>query len=117
MVFWYCSDVTNDHTSSLASCNLIYESTKAMEWMAPGDEDVSRPPNDYVVSFLLFHECGLALLPHCFFCGLLHHYNIELLHLNPYGIKHIAMFMVLCKGFVGIKPHFELCRHLFMVYL
>lgn len=51
------------------------------------------------------------------FCGLFHHYIVELLHLNPYGIKHIAMFMVLCKGFVGIKPHFELYQHLFMVYL
>ena len=51
--------------------------------------------DDYVVSFTLFHERGLAVPPHPFFQGLLHHYQIELQHLNPNGIQHIAAFIMM----------------------
>ena len=55
--------------------------------------------------------------PHQFLQGLLHHYQIELQHLNPNGIQHIAVFIVLCEGYLGIEPHFELWRYLFFVSL
>ena len=54
-----------------------------MEWLMPGHEDALAPPDGYVMSFAPFHECGLMILPHPFFRGLLHHYQIELQHLNP----------------------------------
>jgi hypothetical protein len=49
--------------------------------------------------------------------GLLHHYKIELQHLNPNRIQHITAFVVLCEGYLGIKPHFELWKYFFTVSL
>ena len=49
--------------------------------------------------------------------GLLHFYKIKLQHLNPNGIQHMAVFIMLCKGFLGISPHFDLWRYFFTVNL
>ena len=46
---------------------------------------------------------------------LLDYYQVELQHLTPNGIQHIAAFIDLCEGFLGIDPHFDLWRHLFAV--
>ena len=54
---------------------------------------------------------------HKFLRGLLHFYKIELQHLNPNGIQHMAVFITLCEGFLGISPHFNLWRHFFAVDL
>jgi hypothetical protein len=47
----------------------------------------------------------------------LHHYKIELQHLNPNEIQHIATFVTLCEGYLGIEPHFELWKYFFVVSL
>jgi hypothetical protein len=65
-------------------------------------------PGGYVVSFVHFDEHGLASPPHNFLHGLLHHYGIELQHLNTNGIQHISAFIVLCEGYLGIESYFEL---------
>ena len=75
------------------------------------------PLNCYVVSFAHFHERGFAAPTHRFLQGLLHYYKIELQHLNPNGIQHMAAFIALCKGTLGISPHFDLWRHFFAVNL
>ena len=54
---------------------------------------------------------------HRFLWGLLHYYKIELQHINPNGIQHMAAFVALCKGFLGINPHFDLWRYFFVVTL
>jgi hypothetical protein len=74
-------------------------------------------PDGYVISFVHFHERGLASPPTSSFRGLLHHYGIELQHLNPNGIQHILAFIVLCEGYLGIEPHFELWKYFFAVEL
>jgi hypothetical protein len=38
-------------------------------------------------------------------------------HLNPNGIQHIAAFIALCEGYLGIEPHFKLWRYFFSVSL
>ena len=57
--------------------------TSAEEWPLPGKEDLSSPPDGYVVSFTHFHERGIVTPAHKFLRGLLHYYKIELQHLNP----------------------------------
>ena len=42
---------------------------------------------------------------------------MELQRLTPNGIQHIAAFVALCEGFLGIDPHFDLWRYLFAVNL
>ena len=83
----------------------------------PGREDASAPPDIYVVTFTPFHEHRLMDPPHPFFRGLLHHYQIELQHLNLNGIQHIAAFIMMCEGYLGIEPHFELWRYFFSISL
>jgi hypothetical protein len=55
--------------------------------------------------------------PHQFFWELLHYYDIKLQHLNPNGLQHIATFVALCEGFLGVEPHFELWKYFFSISL
>ena len=70
-----------------------------------------------MVSFAHFHERGFVTPAHKFLQGLLHYYKIKLQHLNPNGIQHMAAFVVLCKGLLGISLHFDLWRYFFDVNL
>ena len=54
---------------------------------------------------------------HRFLRGLLHYYKIELQHLNPNGIHHMAALGALREGFLGISPHFDLWMYFFTVSL
>jgi hypothetical protein len=101
----------------LVKRGLLRVRTMAMEWLIPGGEDAPAPPDGYVVAFVPFLEHGLVSPPHWLFWGLLHHYNLKLQHLNPNGIKHIAAFITLCEGYLGIKPHFKLWRYFFAISL
>ncbi|RLM73710.1 putative gypsy-type retrotransposon RIRE2 [Panicum miliaceum] len=75
-------------------------------WRAPPPEHEEPHPEPYeVVSFLAFHEQGLGYPAHWFLQGLLHELRLELQHLNPNGVLHIAGFVILCEAFLGIEPH------------
>jgi len=86
------------------------------EWLVLGWEDAPAPPNGYAISFTPFHERKIVVPPRPFFRGLLHHYQIELQHLNPNGIQDIVAFIVMCEGYLGIKPHFRVVE-IFLLYL
>ena len=45
-----------------------------------------------------------------FFCGILHFYGLEVMHLKPNSIAQIAILIHLCEGYLGIAPHFNLWR-------
>jgi hypothetical protein len=66
------------------------------------------PEVDEIMSFLAFHERGLGYLAHPFLLDLLNQWEVELQHLNPNGVLHIAGFITLCEGYVGIDPHMNL---------
>ena len=57
---------------------LLHAWTSAEEWLLPSEEDLSSPPNGYVVSFTHFHERGFATSAHKFLWELLHYCKIEL---------------------------------------
>ena len=105
---WCKSDITLRHLEGLICHGLLRPLTTAEEWRLPGDEDEPSPPKGYVVSFAHFHERGFATLTHKFLRGLMHYYKVELQHLTPNGVQHIAAFVALCEGFLGISPHFNL---------
>jgi len=60
---------------------------------------------------------GIRHPPHKFLRGLLHYYKVELQHLTPNGVQHIAVFVALCEGFLGISPHFDMWLYFFAVNL
>ena len=117
MESWYHSDIIHTRMEDLIKRGLLRGRTKAVEWLVPGREEAPAPPNVYNVSFAPFHEHELTIPPHPFFRGLLHHYQIELQHLNPNGIQHIMAFIALCERYLGIEPHFKLWRYFFSVSL
>jgi hypothetical protein len=62
-----------------------------------------------------FFQSGFGL-PTCeFLYSLLHHYEIELDHLNPNSILEIAVFVHLCETFLGVPPNFALFKSYFLL--
>ena len=114
---WCRSDVTLQCLEGLVRRGLLCARTATEEWRLPGDEDAPSPPYGYVVSFTHFHKLGFATPAHKFLRGLLLYYKVELQHLTPNGVQHIAAFIALCEGFLGISPHFDLWRYFFAITL
>ena len=77
-------------------------------WRAPGREEFPQPRPGEVVSFLAFHECGLGHPAHWFLRGLLNEWGLELQHLNPTGVLHIAGFVTVYEAFLGMEPHVDI---------
>ena len=50
---------------------------------------------------------------HWFLRGLLNEWGLELQHLNPTGVLHIAGFVTVCEAFLGMEPHVDLFRRIF----
>ena len=100
MDLWCCSNITFHPMEGLIHHSLLRTRTMAEEWLLSDEEDMPSPPDSYVLSFTHFHECGFATHAHRFLRGLLHYYKIELQHLNPKGIQHMAAFIALCEGFL-----------------
>ena len=114
---WCRSDVTLQRLEGHVRCSLLCAWTAIEEWWLPSNEDASSPPEGYFVSFAHFDKWGFATPAHKFLRGLLHYYKVELQHLNPNGIQHIAAFVALSEGFLGISPHFDLWWYFFAVTL
>jgi hypothetical protein len=74
----------------------------------------SPPPNtnEIMVSTSVFQR-GFCL-PSCnFFHDLLHHYKIELVHLNPNSILQIAIIIHLCEAYLDVPLNFSLFKYYF----
>jgi len=84
------------------------------EWIAPpADHREPKPPNGYVVSFAKFHDHGMCAPPSRFMRALCHHYGVELQHFSPNAITVAAVFAVVCEGYLGMMPHWQLWLHLY----
>jgi hypothetical protein len=76
------------------------------EWIPPSAEHRERSPLEgYVVSFVKFHRHGLGSPLSRFTRVLLQHYGVELQHLSPNAISTVAIFAVVCEGYLGVMPH------------
>lgn len=73
------------------------------------------PNTSEIMVFTHFFYSGFALPTSDFFRGLLELYGINIYHLNPKSILHIAVFIHLCEAFLGIQPHFVLFHHIFFL--
>jgi hypothetical protein len=56
-------------------------------------------------------EFGFPVLP--FMRKVLDYYEISLCNLGSNSILHLSIFIHFYEGYLGIKPHFNLFRHLF----
>jgi hypothetical protein len=86
-----------------------------LQWRPTTGEDIPTPNTKEIVVFSSFFQREFVL-PTCdFLRGLLDHYQIELVHLNPNSILQIAVFVHLCEAFLGIPPNFPLFKNYFFL--
>jgi hypothetical protein len=88
----------------LASCRVHEDPTSALA-------------GGCIVSCTVFYEGGFGVPSHQFLRLLLQFYGLELHHLTPSGMLHIAAFMTLCEVYMGIEPHFDLWNYFFRARL
>jgi hypothetical protein len=82
-----------------------------LQWRPTAGEDIPTPKTEEIMVFSSFFQRGLGL-PACdFLWGILDHYKIELVHLNPNSIHQIVVFVYLCEAFLGISPNFLLFKN------
>jgi hypothetical protein len=82
----------------------------------PVDPTFPVPAEGYVVSFTAFYEWGFGEPSHQFLCLLLRYYGLKLHHLSPSGVLHIAAFVTLCEGYLGINPDLDLWKYFFRIW-
>jgi hypothetical protein len=70
----------------------------------------------YMVACTAFYERGFSVPSHWFLCSLLQFYDLELHHLTPSRVLHIAAFVTLCEAHIRIEPHFTLWDHFFRAW-
>ena len=84
------------------------------EWIAPSVSDrETNPPPGYVVCFLSFLDRGFGTSASRLIRAILHYYGVELHNLNPNSVMQAAAFAMVCEGFLGVPPHWNLLLHLF----
>jgi hypothetical protein len=87
-------------------------------WIVPLAADREpNPPYGYAVSFIRHHERGFAAPASRFMRGLCYHYGVELHNFAPNAISHVATFVGVCEGFLGIPANWDLWVHLFRAEL
>jgi hypothetical protein len=65
------------------------------------------------VACAMFYERAFGVHSHRFRHLVLQFYGLELHHLTPLGILHIAAFMTLYEAYMAIEPHFDLWIYFF----
>jgi hypothetical protein len=82
-------------------------------WRTTKADDIPTPNTNKIVVLSSFFQHGFGL-PTCeFLHNLLHHYQTELVHLNPNSILQIAVFLFMCKAFLAIPPSLPLFKSYF----
>jgi hypothetical protein len=104
---WTYSKCSNNELLNLVSEGLLQEKN-LVNWRPSFRQLLPMENVDKIISFYHFSERGLAL-PTCFFFrGLFYFYGLELHHLNPNSICHIAIFIHFCEAFFRIEPHWDI---------
>jgi hypothetical protein len=86
-----------------------------LQWRPANGEDIPTSNTNEIVVLSSFFQRGFGL-PTCeFLRGLLHHYEIELVHLNPNSILQIAVFVQLCETFLSVHLNFSLFKSYFLL--
>jgi hypothetical protein len=113
---WIPSEIMQAHIQDLMSQGFMTV-VELVTYCVPEDPASPAPAEGYVVTFAAFYERGFGVPSHRFLCSLLKYYGLELHHLTPLGMLHIATFVMMCEALIGIDPHFDLWNHFFCAQL
>src|SRR3954469_20867329 len=76
-------------------------------------ENFPNPNKEERLCFVPFLLRGLGFPIHPFLRELLEFYGLQLHHLTPGSVLHIAGFVALCDLFLGVEAHFALWKKIF----
>jgi hypothetical protein len=113
---WPTSEVMQEHLQNLISEGYMIV-VELATCRVPENPASPAPAGGYVVSCATFYERGFGVPSHRFLYLLLQFYGLELHHLTPLRIMHIAAFMTLCEAYMGIEPHFDLWNYFLRTWL
>ena len=82
-------------------------------WRLASSEDFPTPRTDELVVFKDYFSRGFGVPIHTFLRELIAYYGISLCNLGLNSILHVAIFINLCKSYLGIHPHCDLFYHFF----
>jgi hypothetical protein len=106
------SSITDESEIHKLVANHFLLNCTVLQWWPIAREDLPTPNTNEIVVFPSFqHRFGLPARD--FFHGLLDHWKIELVHLNPNSILQIVVFVHLCEACLGIPPNFPLFKNYF----
>jgi hypothetical protein len=89
---WPTSEVTQEYLQNLVRKGDMMVSEFAT-YLMPVDPVSPTPAKGFVVVCAAFYEWGFGAPPHRFLCSLLRSNDLELDHLTPLRILHMAAFM------------------------
>jgi hypothetical protein len=113
---WTMSKIMQEHLQNLVSQrNMMAAELTACR--VPEDPTSPVQAGVYVLACRVFYEQGFGVPSHRFLCSLLQFYGLELHHLTPSGILHMAAFVTLCVAYMGIEPHFNMWNYFFHAWL
>jgi hypothetical protein len=81
------------------------------------DPTSPAPMERYIMVCTAFYERGFDVPSHRILLSLLQFYGLELHHLTPSGILHMAAFVTLCEAYMRIEPQFDLWNYFFRALL
>jgi hypothetical protein len=88
---------------------------EVLQWHLAAGEDIPTPNTNEIVVYNSFFQRGFYL-PVCdFLRGLLDHYQIGLVHLNPNSILQMTIFVHVCEVFLEIPPNFPFFKNYFFL--
>jgi hypothetical protein len=100
---WSTSVVTQEHLQNLVSLGYMIAAELAT-CRVPKDLTSHVPVGGYVMECTVFYEQGFGVPSHRFLYSLLLFYGLELHHLTPSEIFHMAAFVTLGEAYMGIDP-------------
>jgi hypothetical protein len=109
------SSVTGESEIRTLVVNHFLQDHVVLQWRPAASKDLPTPNTNKIVVFSSFFQRGFGLLACDFFRGVLHHYQIELVHLNPNSILQITIFVHLYEAFLGIPLNFSLFKNYFFL--
>jgi hypothetical protein len=109
------ASIADENEISKLVANHFLPDHAVLQWCPVAGEDIPTPNTNEIVVFASFFQRGFGLPVYDFQCGLLDHYQIERVHLNPISILQIAVFIHLCEAFLGIRPTSPLFKSYFFL--
>ncbi|KAE8821692.1 hypothetical protein D1007_00098 [Hordeum vulgare] len=109
---WLGSDICADHIDALRHRRMLPPAS-LVAVRIPGAETALKPQEGEVVVFDEHFYRGFGLPASTFFSNFLTFFSLQPHLLAPNANLQLALFVVLCEGFLGIEPHLDLWQSLF----